>query len=95
MHGEAKCCKGREGSLTKCADLETIITEAKPRSKTWLSTCYALDDGCADAGMCGVGYQVSPPSTCFCIHIHKLSEPYRLTGRCTEPRQAHLWHEHS
>ena len=60
--------QGAEGSLSKCADLETIIPEPKPRSKTWLSTCYALDDGSADAGMCGIGYQVSPPKSSICVH---------------------------
>ena len=72
MHGETKCGKGAEGSLSLCTDLEKIIPEPKARSKTWLSSCYALDDGSADAGMCGVGYQVSPPSSSICTHIHGL-----------------------
>ncbi len=81
-----------EGLLDKCADLEKIIPEPKPRSKTWLSTCYALDDGSADADMCGVGYQVSPPSSSIRPHIHGLPKLYGLIESCGDSMQAHPWH---
>ena len=93
MHGEAKCCKGAEGSLSESADLETIIFEPKPRSKTWLSTYYALDSDSADAGMCGVGYQVSPPLSSNYNHLHEMPQLCRQIGTCSETAHAHLWYD--
>ena len=40
-----------------------MLPAPKPRSKTWLSTCYALDTEDSAAALCGPEYHVRPPVT--------------------------------
>ena len=40
------------------AELEQVIPCPRPRSSTWLSTCYPLDAEEPGAELCGVDYQV-------------------------------------
>ena len=42
------------------AELAAVLTAPKPRSKTWLSTCYPLDSVDAAAVLCGPEYHVRP-----------------------------------
>ena len=44
-----------------------MLAEPKARSKTWLSTCYALDTEDPAAALCGPEYHVRPCSGVACL----------------------------
>ena len=48
-----------------------MLPEPKARSKTWLSTCYALDTEDPAAALCGPEYHVRPCPGLACLRRRK------------------------
>ena len=51
------------------AELQKVMPEAKPRSKTWLSTCFPAGSEDEAARTCGADYHVSFPSLSCHMHV--------------------------
>jgi len=52
--------RGTDLDIFLRAELEAVLPAPKPRSKTWLSTCFPLDSEDPAAAVCGPGYHVRP-----------------------------------
>jgi hypothetical protein len=55
-----KDSRGAHADALARAELEAVLPAPKPRSKTWLSTCFPLDSEDPAAAACGPGYHVRP-----------------------------------
>ena len=52
-----------------CAELQKVMPEPKPRSKTWLSTCFPAGSEDEAAKTCGADYHVSFTSLSCLWHV--------------------------